>query len=124
MALPRPQADGRVRPVSKREAGPRERTSADRVEELYERARAMSPEAQVSFLAETCRGDSQLERELSSLLAHAEPAEAFFAGLAQGIVSPAVGHRVGHYRLIGVLGTGAWGPSTGRTIPASIAWWP
>jgi serine/threonine protein kinase/tetratricopeptide (TPR) repeat protein len=95
--------------VSKREAGPRERTSADRVEELYERARAMSPEAQVSFLAETCRGDSQLERELSSLLAHAEPAEAFFAGLAQGIVSPAVGHRVGHYRLIGVLGTGGMG---------------
>ena len=95
--------------MSEREAGPRERTSADRVEELYERARAMSPEAQVSFLAETCGGDSQLERELSSLLAHAEPAEAFFAGLAQGIVSPAVGHRVGHYRLIGVLGTGGMG---------------
>jgi tetratricopeptide (TPR) repeat protein len=95
--------------VSHRESGPRERTTPDRVEELYERARAMSAEARASFLAEACAGDSRLERELSSLLAHAEPAEAFFANLAETIVSPAIGHCVGHYRLVGILGSGGMG---------------
>jgi tetratricopeptide (TPR) repeat protein/TolB-like protein len=95
--------------VTEGEAGPGERTSPDRLEELYERARAMSPEARASFLAEACGGDSRLERELSSLLAHAEPAETFFASLAEAIVSPAIGHCVGHYRLVGILGTGGMG---------------
>ena len=95
--------------MSEREAGPWEQTSPDRLEGLYERARAMSPEARVSFLAEACGGDSRLERELSSLLAHAEPAEAFFARLAGAIASPAIGHCVGHYRLVGILGTGGMG---------------
>jgi tetratricopeptide (TPR) repeat protein len=94
--------------VSEREAGPRQHTSPERLEELYERARAMSPEARASFLAQAC-GDSLLERELGSLLAHAEPAETFFAGLAAAIVSPAIGHCVGHYRLVGILGTGGMG---------------
>ncbi len=95
--------------MSEREPGPWERTSADRLEALYERARAMSPEARVAFLAEACGGDSRLERELNSLLAHAEPAAAFFAGLAEAIVSPAIGHCVGHYRLVGILGSGGMG---------------
>ena len=95
--------------MSEREPGPWERTSADRLEALYERALAMSPEARVAFLAEACGGDSRLERELNSLLAHAEPAAAFFAGLAEAIVSPAIGHCVGHYRLVGILGSGGMG---------------
>ena len=83
--------------------------SPDRLEELYERARSMGAEARASFLAEACGGDSPLERELTSLLAHAEPAESFFAGLADTVVSPAVGHRVGHYQLVGILGAGGMG---------------
>lgn len=82
---------------------------SDRFDELYERACAMDPEARAAFLAEACGGDSSLERELSSLLAHQEQAEVFFATLASAIVPPAVGHRVGHYRLIGILGTGGMG---------------
>jgi len=95
--------------VSERESGPQETPNPDRLEELYERARAMDPEARLKFLSEACGGDSRLESELISLLAHTEPAEAFFGGLAGGVVSPAVGYRVGHYRLIGVLGTGGMG---------------
>ena len=83
--------------------------SPDRLEELYERARGMPPEVRASFLAEACGGDSLLERELTSLLGHAEPAESFFAGLAATVVSPAVGHRVGHYQLVGILGAGGMG---------------
>jgi tetratricopeptide (TPR) repeat protein len=82
---------------------------SDRMEELFELARAMGAEARTSFLAEACRSDARLERELTSLLAHAEPAESFFAGLAEAVVSPAVGHRVGHYRLVGTLGSGGMG---------------
>jgi eukaryotic-like serine/threonine-protein kinase len=79
------------------------------MEELYERARALKPEARAAFLAEACRGDPQLEAELASLLAHAEPAEAFFARLAETVVSPALGHQVGHYRILGSLGSGGMG---------------
>ena len=82
---------------------------SERLEELYERARAMGAETRASFLAEACGGDFRLERELTSLLAHADSAESFFAGLAGAVVSPAVGHRVGHYRLVGILGTGGMG---------------
>ena len=79
------------------------------VEELYERARALKPEARAAFLAEACGDDPRLEAELGSLLAHAAPAEAFFAALAETVVSPALGHQVGHYRLLGSLGSGGMG---------------
>ncbi|HEX2636591.1 MAG TPA: protein kinase [Gemmatimonadales bacterium] len=95
--------------MSEQEAGSEEQTGPDRLEELFELAHAMDAEARASFLAEACGGDSRLERELTSLLAHAEPANSFFAGLADAVVSPAVGHRVGHYRLAGILGTGGMG---------------
>ncbi len=95
--------------MSEREVPSHERPGPDRLEELYERARAMDAAARASFLAEACGGDSRLEQELTSLLTHADPAESFFAGLADAVVSPAVGHRVGHYRLVGILGTGGMG---------------
>ncbi|HET6578542.1 MAG TPA: protein kinase [Gemmatimonadales bacterium] len=95
--------------MSEREAGSQELTSPDRMEELYERARAMDPETRAKFLAEACGGDPRLESELSSLLAHTEPAEAFFADLSEAIVSPAVGQCVGQYRLAGILGAGGMG---------------
>ena len=81
----------------------------DGVEELYERARTLNPEARAAFLAEACRGDPQLEAELAALLAHAEVAEAFFAWLVETMVSPTLGHPVGHYRLISSLGSGGMG---------------
>ena len=68
----------------------------DQLEELYERASAMEPEARAQFLASACEGDVLLERELASLLSHREPAESFFTGLAGAIVPPDVRQRVGH----------------------------
>lgn len=81
----------------------------ERLEELFERAWALAPEAREEFLAEACDGDAHLAQELASLLAHREPAEAFFAGLAGAVVPPAVGHRIGHYRIAGILGSGGMG---------------
>ena len=90
-------------------SGVPEETNHDRLEELFERALAISPDARAAFVADACGGDLLLERELLSLLAHSEPAEAFFAGLAESIVSPSIGHHVGHYRLDSILGTGGMG---------------
>ena len=95
--------------MSQGDAEPQNSASDERLEELYERARMMSAEARASFLSEACGGDSRLEEELHSLLGHAAPAEAFFAGLAKAVVSPSVGHSVGHYRLVGILGSGGMG---------------
>ena len=82
---------------------------SERAEALFERARALSPEARAAFLEQACAGDDRLAGELRSLLEHAEPAEAFFAGLAETVAISALGHRIGHYRLLGVLGSGGMG---------------
>ena len=82
---------------------------SERAEALFERARALPPEARAAFLEQACAGDDRLAAELRSLLEHAEPAEAFFAGLAEIVASPVLGHRIGHYRLLGVLGSGGMG---------------
>ena len=94
--------------MSERDGDAGDRSRSDRREELYEQASALTPDARERFLAEAC-SDPELRRELASLLQHREPAEAFFAGLANAIVAPAVGHRVGQYRLVGILGHGGMG---------------
>jgi|GEM_PF-1955580 len=80
-----------------------------RVEELYERARQLPAGDRTSFLREACGDDTGLEQELRSLLAHGELAEAFFAGLSGGVISPAIGERIRQYQLIGILGSGGMG---------------
>jgi serine/threonine protein kinase/class 3 adenylate cyclase len=80
-----------------------------RAEELFQQARALLPSARRAFLAEACQSDPRLEAELVSLLAHAEPAERLFAALAGGTVSPAIGQQIGHYHLLGTLGSGGMG---------------
>ncbi|HUQ15456.1 MAG TPA: protein kinase [Gemmatimonadales bacterium] len=95
--------------MSGRGPGLTESIGRNGMEELYERARALKPEARAAFLAEACGGDRRLEAELGSLLAYAEPAEGFFAALAGTVVSPALGHQIGHYRLLASLGSGGMG---------------
>ncbi len=82
---------------------------SERVETLYEQARALPPDARYAFLTQACAGDDRLEAELRSLLEHAEGAEAFFTDLAETVVTPSLGHRVGQYQLLGVLGSGGMG---------------
>jgi serine/threonine-protein kinase len=79
------------------------------LEALYEGARALPPEARAAFLEQACAGHRRLEAELRSLVEHAEPAEAFFSDLAETVVTPTAGYQVGHYRLLGVLGSGGMG---------------
>jgi eukaryotic-like serine/threonine-protein kinase len=81
----------------------------ERVAALYEQARATSPEARGAFLRQACGGNRQLEAELDSLLGAGDQAEAFFTSLRQAVRSPAAGFCVGHYRILGVLGSGGMG---------------
>lgn len=84
-------------------------SESDRTEELYAKARALPPGERELFLAENCQGDAELEAELGSLLEWADSGEAFFAELSQAVSSPAAGHQVGHYRLLGSIGSGGMG---------------
>jgi serine/threonine-protein kinase len=79
------------------------------IEELYEQARALPPEERSAFLKNACRNDPSMEQELRSLLQHGEMAEAFFQGLASTATSPAIGERISHFQLTGVLGSGGMG---------------
>jgi tetratricopeptide (TPR) repeat protein/TolB-like protein len=82
---------------------------SERLEELYEWARMLSPEARSAYLTDACAGDGGLEAELRSLLDIAQPAEAFFADLGEIAVPRTAGRRVGHYRLLGMVGSGGMG---------------
>jgi serine/threonine-protein kinase len=82
---------------------------SDRIEQLYERARAMPAATRESFLHDSCAGDLPMEAELRSLLSHGDDAEAFFTDLAHTATSPSLGQRIGKFQLVGILGTGGMG---------------
>ena len=84
-----------------------------RIEELYQAALALPPDARAAFLGDVCDGDPLLKREVESLLD--EPASAA-GSLHGGAVTPAAqppadltGVRLGHYRIISRLGRGGMG---------------
>ncbi len=97
---------------------------SEEAERLYERARALDPEARAAFVEEACRGDPRLRDELASLLGQAEAAEAFFDLLSDAVFStplatdlPAlfspdearIGTTIGHYRILACIGSGGMG---------------
>ena len=65
------------------------------IEELYQAALERNPGRRAGFLAEACRDDAELRREVDSLL-------------AQDSV-PAIGTQVGAYRIEATLGQGGMG---------------
>lgn len=72
------------------------------VNDLFHRAVEQSPEDRVAFLAAEADGDSDLIRDVGSLLdAHDRPDDF--------IDTPAVGRRIGHYVVRGLLGAGGMG---------------
>src|SRR4051794_5025566 len=59
----------------------------EEIEELYHSAREREPNQRTVFLAEACRGDEELRREVESLLAQAGP-----GGIMEGPVSGLAAH--------------------------------
>jgi len=88
------------------------------IDQLFQAALGLAPEARSAFLAEACGGDEELRREVESLLESDERAESFIeapaferaAGLLAEEAAPTpVGRRFGHYRILSLLGAGGMG---------------
>jgi serine/threonine protein kinase len=85
------------------------------VDGLFEAALEQDPQERASFLREACAGNETLRLEVESLLAHAQ-AEHFLDRPAHDVMgrSPtddnqSVGHSLGPYRIVGLLGRGGMG---------------
>jgi serine/threonine protein kinase len=85
------------------------------VEELYHAAREFEPGQRTAFLAEACRGDEELRREVESRLAHEPAREGIFVRPAahplddSTIMMLAVGARLGPYKIEAPIGAGGMG---------------
>ena len=88
------------------------------IERLYHSAAALAPEGRLAFLAEACKGDAELRREVESLLAQESQAEEFIESpamemaasqLAEGDDESLAGRVVSHYRILSLLGGGGMG---------------
>src|SRR5262249_54779121 len=88
------------------------------VEELYHSVRELAPDTRGAFLAEACRGDEKLRREVESLLAQDRkagpmeqpPLEVVAKLLADSMLKPlAAGTQLGPYRIECLLGAGGMG---------------
>src|SRR5438876_53831 len=92
--------------------GIREHMTAERrrqVEALYHAAEDRKPRERNAFLAEACRGDEELRREVQSLLAKNAP-----EAVPNPIDEPTrtqltAGAQLGPYRIDGILGAGGMG---------------
>src|SRR5712691_5949602 len=83
-----------------------------RIEQLYNEALERRPEERSSFLAQACRGDEELRREVEGLLDHLEKGRSFLS-------SPAMDHILdtevlAHYRIVKKLAAGGRGVSGAR----------
>jgi eukaryotic-like serine/threonine-protein kinase len=94
-----------------------------RVEELYHRALEVDAGRRVAFLEDSCGGDTELRREVESLLAREKQAEHFMDSpalemmgkdVATELAVPSVeasliGSLISHYRIVDKLGSGGMG---------------
>ena len=88
------------------------------IEEIYHAALARAVEERVAFLNQACAGDEELRREVESLIASGDQADAFLetppdefaaGALAGKQKSPIIGRTLGHYELRSLLGSGGMG---------------
>ena len=93
-------------------------TSRQAVDDLFERARVLEPEARRTFVDQACRETPELRDEVVSLLDQAEAAEEFFRSLSRALsLAPPpfpeadlpVGHKVRHYEIQERIGVGGMG---------------
>ena len=87
-----------------------------RIEELYHAAQARPADERAAFLAEACRGDEKLRREVESLLnqpSHdgflAAPSLETASALIADVPQDMTGHAIGAYHLDALLGAGGMG---------------
>src|SRR5499426_3511224 len=86
--------------------------------QLYHTALELEPTAHAAFLDKACDGDDELRREVESLLHAHEQADGFIAGKVAGVVAEMadqqkttslVGHSLGHYQALSLIGSGGMG---------------
>jgi eukaryotic-like serine/threonine-protein kinase len=89
-----------------------------RIERLYHEALARAASERAAFLAEACAGDTELRRDVESLLAQESSAELALTGgavvAAAGLVNESPrsvleGQRLGAYHILAPLGAGGMG---------------
>ena len=87
-----------------------------RIEELYHAAHARPADGRAAFLAEACRGDEKLRREVESLLNQPSHGGFLAAPSLETASAPIVdvppdmtGHSIGPYHLDALLGAGGMG---------------
>src|SRR5580765_8349888 len=85
------------------------------IERLFHEARERTPPERDAFLARACANDSELRREVESLLAQPPaglidtPVGALIAGLVSPASAPLTGRRLGVFEVQGLLGVGGMG---------------
>jgi serine/threonine-protein kinase len=87
-----------------------------RIEEIFHEALQRDPAERESYVREACNGDSDLRREVNSLLANhreANDLESWAAAAAEGLVADRTslhpGQRLGPYRIDSLLAVGGMG---------------
>ena len=88
------------------------------INELFLAALERAPSERTAFISEASEGDEELRRDVESLLASHEEAGQFIEEpvvdeaarlLATDHANAMVGQRIGHYRIISLLGSGGMG---------------
>jgi serine/threonine protein kinase len=81
-----------------------------RVEEIYHAALDRAEAVRSAFLDGACGQDSELRRDVESLLANAAQAESFLESCSpQSTVTIVLNQQIGPYRILGPLGAGGMG---------------
>ena len=81
-----------------------------KVEKIYHEALERAAEMRAPFLDGACGQDSDLRREIESLLAHVEPARNFLeSGPTEAAATRTTGRQFGSFRILSPLGAGGMG---------------
>src|SRR5262245_45527160 len=104
-----------------------------RLKDVFEKARTLAPEARSAYLAETCRDDGELRREVESLLGAYARASNFLETPAAQVfpdystLGSLNGRRIGPYELSSLVGSGGMGDvykavdtRLGRTVAIKV----
>src|SRR5262249_2514269 len=87
-----------------------DRERLDKIQSVYEAVRRLEPSKRDGYLVEACGHDSDLRREVDSLLRYGDKAENFLdePALRRGL-KPLIGTIIAHYRVSELLGVGGMG---------------